>query len=147
MSSLRMVTSNLLTLKSLPSKDTCSSLISSSDESISLSFMLLMISRASLPMAKLSDVSFSHGHYVPEDSELVSGLLKVYRERTGDMSAPKRIGGGTYARHFDTAVAFGIEREYRENRLHMVDEALNMDDFIEDVKIMADAIVELACVK
>ena len=102
---------------------------------------------ASLPMAKLEDVSFSHGHYVPEDSELVSGLLKVYRERTGDMSAPKRIGGGTYARHFDTAVAFGIEREYRENRLHMVDEALNMEDFIEDVKIMADAIVELACVK
>ena len=90
---------------------------------------------------------FHPGHYVPEDSELVSGLLKVYRERTGDMSAPKRIGGGTYARHFDTAVAFGIEREYRENRLHMVDEALNMEDFIEDVKIMADAIVELACVK
>lgn len=102
---------------------------------------------AALPMAAACDETFSPGHFVPEDSELVSGLLKVYRERTGDMSAPKRIGGGTYARHFDTAVAFGVEREYRENRLHMVDEALNMDDFIQDAKLMADAIIELACVK
>lgn len=102
---------------------------------------------ASLPGARLTDESFSHGHYVPEDSELVSGLLKVYRSRTGDMSAPRRIGGGTYARHFDTAVAFGIEREGRESRMHMVDESLNMDDFIEDAKLMADAIIELACVK
>ncbi|MBQ6703857.1 MAG: Sapep family Mn(2+)-dependent dipeptidase [Clostridia bacterium] len=102
---------------------------------------------AALPMTTPRDESFSPGHFVPEDSELVSGLLKVYRERTGDMSAPKRIGGGTYARHFDTAVAFGVEREYRENRLHMVDEALNMDDFIEDAKLMADAIIQLACAK
>lgn len=103
---------------------------------------------ASLPSAALEDEGgFSHGHYVPEDSELVSSLLRVYRSRTGDMSAPRRIGGGTYARHFDTAVAFGIEREGRENRMHMVDESLNMDDFIEDTKLIADAIIELACVK
>jgi len=29
----------------------------------------------------------------------------------------------------------------------MVDEALNMDDFIEDAKLMADAIIQLACAK
>jgi len=37
--------------------------------------------------------------YVPEDSELVQKLMKVYKENTGDEEAkPKSIGGGTYAK-------------------------------------------------
>ena len=89
--------------------------------------------------------SFSEGHCVPEDSELVSKLLAVYRERTGDNNPPKRIGGGTYARHLKNAVAFGPERDDRENRIHMVDEAVPVGDLIENAKLVADGIIALCC--
>lgn len=37
--------------------------------------------------------------YVPENSELVTSLMEVYKKHTGDMnSRPLVIGGGTYAR-------------------------------------------------
>lgn len=50
------------------------------------------------------------GHYIPADSELVSKLLKVYADRTGEYKEPLSIGGGTYARAFPNAVAFGSEQ-------------------------------------
>lgn len=89
--------------------------------------------------------SFSLGYCVPEDSELVSKLLSAYRERTGDHNPPKRIGGGTYARHLKNAVAFGPERDDRENRIHMVDEAVPVKDLIENAKLVADGIMALCC--
>ena len=82
---------------------------------------------------------------MPEDSELVSSLLSAYRERTGDNNPPKRIGGGTYARHLKNAVAFGPERDDRENRVHMVDEAVPVSDLIENAKLVADGIMALCC--
>ena len=46
--------------------------------------------------------------YVPQESELVQKLMKVYREGTGEADAkPKAIGGGTYAKMFKNMVAFG----------------------------------------
>lgn len=89
--------------------------------------------------------SFSLGYCVSEDSELVSKLLSAYRERTGDHNPPKRIGGGTYARHLKNAVAFGPERDDRENRIHMVDEAVPVKDLIENAKLVADGIMALCC--
>lgn len=89
--------------------------------------------------------SFSLGYCVPEDSELVSKLLSAYRERTGDHNPPKRIGGGTYARHLKNAVAFGPERDDRENCIHMVDEAVPVKDLIENAKLVADGIMALCC--
>lgn len=45
--------------------------------------------------------------YVDPNSYLVKTLQKVYHQYTGDHSKPITTGGGTYARAFDNAVAFG----------------------------------------
>lgn len=88
---------------------------------------------------------FSKGYHMPEDSELVQALLSVYRKRTGDMTPPKQLGSGTYARHLKNTVAFGPERSNRVSRIHMADEAVPVDDLLEDTKMIADAIIALAC--
>ena len=43
------------------------------------------------------------------------------------------------------AVAFGPERDDRENRIHMVDEAVPVKDLIENAKLVADGIMALCC--
>ncbi|MEG0551956.1 MAG: M20 family metallopeptidase, partial [Carnobacterium sp.] len=45
--------------------------------------------------------------YVPKDSLLVTTLLDVYREKTGDKSDPLTSGGATFARTMKNCVAFG----------------------------------------
>ena len=46
--------------------------------------------------------------YVPKDSFLVSTLMDIYKELTGDINAePVAIGGGTYAKYANNTVAFG----------------------------------------
>lgn len=95
--------------------------------------------------AELTEDSFSQGYCLSEDSEIVKKLMEVYFKRTGDPTPPKRLGGGTYARHLKNAVAFGPERANRENRIHMTDEAIHIVDLIDNTKIIADAIIALAC--
>lgn len=85
------------------------------------------------------------GHYIPEDSELVSKLLKVYEERTGKYEAPLAIGGGTYARAFPNAVAFGCEKAGVSGPIHMPDEYVGIDELMFDTNMLADAIIALAC--
>lgn len=46
-------------------------------------------------------------YYSDPTSEPVQALLATYEEYTGDMAQPLVIGGGTYARHFAHACAFG----------------------------------------
>lgn len=89
--------------------------------------------------------SFSPGFCLDEDCELVRTLLSVYRGRTGDMAPPKRMGGGTYARHLKNAVSFGPERDGGENLIHMANESIPVEDLIENTKLIADAIAALAC--
>ena len=88
---------------------------------------------------------FSLGYCLSTDDQLVQSLLSIYRERTGDMSPPRQLGCGTYARHIKNAVAFGPERSNRINRIHMADESAPVDDLIENTKLIADAIIALAC--
>lgn len=45
--------------------------------------------------------------YIEPTSPEISALLATYREFTGNMTPPMVIGGGTYARHFPRACAFG----------------------------------------
>ena len=47
--------------------------------------------------------------YVEPNSPEINALMSVYRERTGRDEPAYTIGGGTYARHFKKAVAFGPE--------------------------------------
>ncbi|WP_195283127.1 Sapep family Mn(2+)-dependent dipeptidase [Harryflintia acetispora] len=81
--------------------------------------------------------------YVEKDSKLVTTLQKVYREITGDSREPVSTGGGTYARAFQSAVAFGIFLPGEENMCHKVDEYWSLDSIRTNFQIMANAIKEL----
>ncbi len=82
--------------------------------------------------------------YMPEDCELVKGLLDVYSKRVGYAAKPLAIGGGTYARSFPNAVAFGPGREGKPDECHMPDESIGLDDIRFNTLVMADAIARLA---
>lgn len=84
------------------------------------------------------------GHYIPADSELVSKLLKVYAERTGEYKEPLAIGGGTYARAFPNAVAFGCEQPGISGPVHMPDEFIGIDELMFNAHMIADAMIALA---
>ena len=84
------------------------------------------------------------GLYVPADSELVSKLLKVYGDRTGSYLPPLAIGGGTYARAFENAVAFGCEMPGKPAPVHMPNEFISIEDLILNTYLIADAILALA---
>jgi len=85
------------------------------------------------------------GLFVPADSELVVKLLKVYNDRMGTDLAPLAIGGGTYARAFENAVAFGCEKPGVASTVHMANEYITVDDMVVNAKMIADAIYALAC--
>ncbi len=81
--------------------------------------------------------------YVDKNSELVQKLLGVYRDVTGDDAEPISLGGGTYARAFDNAVAFGILFPGEPNMCHQTNEYWSVDDLNANMRIMAEAIAAL----
>ena len=87
-----------------------------------------------------------NGHCVPLDSELVTTLMEVYRETSGDLvSQPLAIGGGTYARAFENGVAFGCERIGEPMLAHMPNEYMTLEDVRFHTRMIAMAILKLAC--
>lgn len=82
--------------------------------------------------------------YVPLDSELVSTLMSVYQEKTGDMTPAKSSGGATFARTMPNCVAFGacfpggLQTEHQEN------ERISLEDMYKAMDIYAEAIYRLA---
>ncbi|MBQ1684730.1 MAG: Sapep family Mn(2+)-dependent dipeptidase [Clostridia bacterium] len=85
------------------------------------------------------------GHFIAEDTELVSKLLDVFEKRTGKREKPLAIGGGTYARAFPNAVAFGCEKAGISGPVHMPNEFIGIDELMFDTHMLADAIIALAC--
>ena len=82
--------------------------------------------------------------YIPKDDPLIATLMGVYRKHTGDMtSEPLAIGGGTYARAMEKAVAFGMTFPGKEELAHQKNEYVEIHDLILAAKIYADAIFEL----
>lgn len=83
--------------------------------------------------------------YMPEDSELVRRLMKVYRDCTGDtVSAPKCIGGGTYAKMLPNVLAFGPIFPGDEVREHKPDEFMEISRLLDNANILAEAMYALA---
>lgn len=82
--------------------------------------------------------------YIPEEAPLVQKLLRVYRDATGDMSAPKSIGGGTYAKAIPNIVAFGPIFPGDPVVEHLPDEFADLNSLIRNAGIYANAIVALA---
>ena len=82
--------------------------------------------------------------YIPEDSELVRTLLKVYQEHTGLDGKPKCIGGGTYAKMLPNTLAFGPIFPGDEVREHKPDEFLEIPKLMKNAQIIAAAMYEMA---
>lgn len=84
-------------------------------------------------------------HYVDKNSQLVKTLFETYQKYMEDYdSKPITIGGGTYARYFENAVAFGILMPGAEDVMHQVNEYVDVDVLVKSVAIFSEAIYLLA---
>lgn len=83
--------------------------------------------------------------YVAKDSFLVSTLMNIYKDITGDVEAePVAIGGGTYAREVTNGVAFGALLSSQEDNMHQKNEYLEIDKIDTLSRIYVEAIYQLA---
>lgn len=82
--------------------------------------------------------------YFPEDDPMVTALLQVYYDATGDPAGPKSIGGGTYAKAIPNILAFGPVFPGDPVVEHLPNEYVQLDQLIKTEKIIGDAIVALA---
>ena len=81
--------------------------------------------------------------YVERESHLVSTLLEVYNEITGYNAKPVAMGGGTYARAFKNAVAFGTWFPNEESMAHKPDECWSIKAAKKNFEILSEAIKRL----
>lgn len=86
--------------------------------------------------------------YVGLDNPAVQACIESYNLITGENARPFTIGGGTYARHFPNAIAFGPEHPERPypdfcGPIHGIDEAARLSDFMEALKIYIVALLRL----
>ena len=82
--------------------------------------------------------------YVPKDSELVSTLMAIYQEKTGDTSPAMSSGGATFARTMPNCVAFGALFPGAQQTEHQANEAAVLDDLYRAMDIYAEAVYRLA---
>lgn len=83
--------------------------------------------------------------YFSLEEPLVQTLLSIYRRHTGDgQSQPMVIGGGTYAREMEHAIAFGALYPGDPDLMHQKNECVGIRRLIQTAKIYADAMYELA---
>ena len=74
--------------------------------------------------------------YLTSDDTLLKTLVRVYRERTGDMeSVPLVIGGGTYSRAFDNMIAYGAEFPGDEELMHQKNEYIETERLVKLAEI------------
>ena len=92
---------------------------------------------------RATQLSFTAPHVVPENSELVQTLLRVYAQETGKEAYCMAIGGGTYARAIENAVTFGCLFPGEKDTMHQPEEAVLLDHYILNAKILAVAIAQL----
>ena len=112
-------------------------------ETVTAEQMISNIKEASKPF-EVEVLSISKLLYYPKDSELITTLLKVYQEETGDYKTPIiASGGGTYAKEANNIVAFGMEYPGYDCKMHGVNECTEKKYLFESMGIYAHAIVEL----
>lgn len=89
--------------------------------------------------------SNSKPHYVSPEDKLIKSLHSAYVKYSGDTKSEIfTIGGGTYARVLDKAVAFGALFPGEEELAHQADEYLDIDKMIVAIAIYAESIELLA---
>lgn len=82
--------------------------------------------------------------YLPEDHPLVTALLEVYRQQTGQPGRAKCIGGGTYAKMLPNILAFGPLFPGDEVREHKPDEFMEVERLLDNARMFAAAMLRLA---
>ena len=82
--------------------------------------------------------------YLPQDSQLVRTLCRVYGELTGADADPVAIGGGTYARTMPNIVAFGGAFPGDPETAHQAGEYLTIDQLLATAAIYRQALLALA---
>ncbi|NQZ66402.1 MAG: Sapep family Mn(2+)-dependent dipeptidase [Mycoplasmatales bacterium] len=83
--------------------------------------------------------------YIDENEPIVKILLNSYKEITGISDArPIISGGGTYAKNVPNCLAFGALFPGEEQRMHNIDERLNIESLKKAIEIYINAIINLA---
>lgn len=82
--------------------------------------------------------------YVPLDSPLVSTLMEVYQEETGDQTPAMSSGGATFARTMGNCVAYGALFPDALQTEHQANERAKLDDLYRALEIYAETIRQLA---
>ena len=82
--------------------------------------------------------------YVPLDSPLVSTLMAVYQEETGDQTPAMSSGGATFARTMENCVAYGALFPDAFQTEHQANERAKLDDLYRAMEIYAETIRRLA---
>lgn len=97
--------------------------------------------------AAVDSLSLTKPLYMPPESRLIKALQKVYTEETGREATLLAIGGGTYAKTMPNVVAFGPVFPGQDYTIHEEDERWAVDDIMENARIMARVLAELAEVR
>lgn len=82
--------------------------------------------------------------YVAKDSKLVSALMQIYQEKTGDNSPALSSGGATFARTMQNCVAFGALFPGAVQTEHQANECAVLEDLYRAMDIYAEAVYRLA---
>ncbi|HGZ3547317.1 TPA: dipeptidase [Streptococcus pneumoniae] len=82
--------------------------------------------------------------YVAKDSKLVSTLMQIYQEKTGDISPAISSGGATFARTMPNCVAFGALFPGAKQTEHQANECAVLEDLYRAMDIYAEAVYRLA---
>ena len=82
--------------------------------------------------------------FVDPNSKLVTTLMDVYKECTGDSDArPLLSGGGTYAKTLPNALAFGISMPSAPDKAHEANEQISLSALNKTSEIYEKAIIAL----
>lgn len=93
---------------------------------------------------QVSVLSHREPLFIDSSEKLITTLLQSYSDVTGDDAYPASVGGQTYAKAFKNMAAFGPAFPGSEEKAHMADEFIDIDDLVRCAKIYAKAIYELA---
>lgn len=82
--------------------------------------------------------------YLPLDNFMVTTLMKVYRQLSGDLETkPRSSGGATYARAIKDCVAFGALMVDDQMTEHQPNERVDLSNLHKAMEIYAHAVFEL----
>ncbi len=89
-------------------------------------------------------------NYFPADDALIQKLASIANERTGSALGPVAMTGGTYARKFPRAVAYGpsrpdIRKPFPDGHgwAHQIDEAVRIENLTDMIAVYVRALIML----